>query len=86
VTMIVKTQLFASFREAVGSGSVDLELGEPPTVGELLESLRRAHPQLGSTIGSALVAVNLEYVGPEFRLSEGDKVAIIPPVSGGGLA
>ena len=86
MTMIVKAQLFASFREAVGSSAVDLELGEPPTVSELLVCLRRAYPEVGPTIGSAMVAVNLEYVGPEFRLSEGDKVAIIPPVSGGGVA
>jgi molybdopterin converting factor small subunit len=30
-----------------------------------------------------MVAVNLEYVGPDFVLGERDEVAIIPPVSGG---
>jgi molybdopterin converting factor small subunit len=29
------------------------------------------------------VAVNLEYVGPDFELRDGDEVGIIPPVSGG---
>jgi molybdopterin converting factor small subunit len=30
-----------------------------------------------------MVAVNLEYVGPDFPLHAGDEVALIPPVSGG---
>jgi molybdopterin synthase catalytic subunit len=32
---------------------------------------------------SAAVAVNREYAGPEHVLSDGDEVAILPPVSGG---
>ena len=81
--MIVKARLFASFREAVGAAVLELELGPRPTVGDLLTVLRRDYPRLGRTVASAMVAVNLEYVGPEFELSEHDEVAIIPPVSGG---
>jgi molybdopterin converting factor small subunit len=29
------------------------------------------------------VAVNMAYVGRDVRLTEGDEVALIPPVSGG---
>jgi MoaE-MoaD fusion protein len=83
-SMFVKTRLFASFREAVGAGAVQVELGPSPTVGELLGALARDYPRLAPTIGSAMVAVNLEYVGPELRIHEGDEVALIPPVSGGG--
>ena len=75
--------MFASFREAVGAGSVRLELGPQPTVRELIDALRREHPQLGPALDSAMVAVNLEYVGSDYRLDEGDEVALIPPVSGG---
>jgi molybdopterin converting factor subunit 1 len=81
--MIVRTQLFASFREAVGARLVQLEVGPEPRVDDLLNALRREYPQLGPAVESAMVAVNLEYVGPDFRLSENDEVAIIPPVSGG---
>jgi molybdopterin converting factor subunit 1 len=81
--MIVNAQLFASFREAVGSGSVEVELDSQATAGDLVGALRRRYPQLEPAIESAMVAVNLEYVGPDFQLNEGDRVAIIPPVSGG---
>jgi molybdopterin synthase catalytic subunit len=82
--MTVTIRLFASFREAVGASAVSLELGEAPRVGELLKKLRASYPRLGPSLDSALVAVNLEYVGPDFQLTEGDEVAIIPPLSGGG--
>jgi molybdopterin synthase catalytic subunit len=45
--------------------------------------LGRRFPALGPLAERALVAVNLEYVGTEFRLSADDEVALIPPVSGG---
>jgi molybdopterin converting factor subunit 1 len=79
----LKVRLFASFRQAVGVGQVDLQLGDQPRVGDLLAVLRREYPALGPAADSAMVAVNLEYVGPDYRLEPGDEVAIIPPVSGG---
>jgi molybdopterin synthase catalytic subunit len=81
--MIVTARLFASFRETTGTRSVEIELGATPTVGDLLAELVRRFPALGPLAGQALVAVNLEYVGTEFRLSANDEVALIPPVSGG---
>ena len=33
--------------------------------------------------GSVLLMVNQEYVDPEHTLSDGDELALIPPVSGG---
>jgi molybdopterin converting factor subunit 1 len=81
--MLVRARLFASFREVVGSRLAEVELGAEPTVRELLEALRARHPGLGAALDSAMVAVNLEYVGPDFALHQGDEVAIIPPVSGG---
>ena len=81
--MIVTARLFASFRETTGTRSVEIELGATPTVGDLLAELGRRFPALGPLAERALVAVNLEYVGTEFRLSANDEVALIPPVSGG---
>ena len=50
---------------------------------DVLDALRDAYPGLDPALAAAMVAVNLEYVGPDFRLNPGDEVAIIPPVSGG---
>jgi molybdopterin converting factor subunit 1 len=81
--MKMNVRLFASFRQEVGAGQVEVELEPSPRVRDLLEALRGRHPGLGPALDRAMVAVNLEYVGPDYRLHEGDEVAIIPPVSGG---
>jgi molybdopterin converting factor subunit 1 len=81
--MSQRVRLFASFRQQAGAGQVELELGPRPRVRDVLEALRQRYPGLGPGLDSAMVAVNLEYVGPDYRLEPGDEVAIIPPVSGG---
>lgn len=81
--MRLPVRLFASFRQSVGGGRVELELSEPATVGDLLAALGEAYPTLRPLLAGALVAVNLDYVGPEHPLQTSDEVALIPPVSGG---
>jgi MoaD family protein len=78
-----RVRLFASFRQAAGAGEVEVEVGPEPRVRDVLDALRDAYPGLEPALAAAMVAVNLEYVGPDFRLNPGDEVAIIPPVSGG---
>ena len=81
--MKLKVRLFASFRQAVGAGEVRVNLASDARVRDVLAAMRREYPALGAGLENAMVAVNLEYVGPDYRLSDGDEVAIIPPVSGG---
>ena len=81
--MTLRVRLFASFRQQVGSSAVDIELGAGRRVRDLLAALCQAYPSLGPALERAMVAVNLEYVGPNFQLGPGDEVALIPPVSGG---
>ncbi len=65
-------------RERAGSGSVEVELADGATVGDLLG-------ELAELIGAMPVraAVNREYSQTTRALSAGDEVALIPPVSGG---
>ena len=81
--MRLRVRLFASFRQAVGSGQVEVELGQAASVGDLLTALGERYPVLRPLLSGTLVAVNLEYVGPEHPLQAADEVALIPPVSGG---
>jgi molybdopterin converting factor subunit 1 len=81
--MRVRARLFASFREAVGSGDLSLEVPEGASAGQIVDQLREAYPSLGPTVERAMLAVNQEYVGPAYRLHDGDELALIPPVSGG---
>jgi molybdopterin converting factor subunit 1 len=81
--MQIRLRLFASFREAVGQGALDWEARDGATVGDVLAGLREAYPAMRRGPERAMYAVNQEYVGPEYRLSAGDELALIPPVSGG---
>ena len=77
----VRVRLFASYREAAGTGRLEAQLAAGARVRDLLAQLEARVPGLGRTRG--LVAVNQTYVGEDFRLHGGEEVALIPPVSGG---
>jgi molybdopterin converting factor subunit 1 len=79
----IRIRLFASFREAAGSGTLAWDAPVGASVSEVVAALRAAYPRLGPASDKALLAVNQEYVGGEYRLQDGDELALIPPVSGG---
>jgi molybdopterin converting factor subunit 1 len=75
---------FASVRERLGQREGELVLPDEATVRDLWSRLREVHPQLAELGGSISFAVNQEYVEAAHVLNDGDEVALIPPVSGGG--
>jgi molybdopterin converting factor subunit 1 len=77
----VRVRLFASYREAAGTARFETALAAGARVQDLLDELAPRIPAL--TAAPGMVAVNLNYVGPEFVLHDTDEVALIPPVSGG---
>jgi MoaE-MoaD fusion protein len=79
----IRVRLFASFREAAGSGTLSWDAPEHSTVADVVAALRDAYPGLGPAAEKALLAVNQEYVGGDLKLRDGDELALIPPVSGG---
>lgn len=79
--MQLNVLLFASYAEALGAPSVALTLSDGASVEDVLSAVRAMAPGYG--LPPALVAVNQEYASPRQMLSEGDEVAIIPPVAGG---
>jgi len=76
--MRVTVKLFAGLRERAGEGEHTLELDTGARVADVWASLG-----LGQEPEGLLYAVNKGYAPPDRRLSEGDEVALIPPVSGG---
>ena len=74
--MGITVRLFAGLRERAGWSQRELENVE--RVGEVWPAL-----ELGNEPPGLLYAVNREYATPETPLSDGDEVALIPPVSGG---
>ena len=71
-------RLFAALRERAGVGRVEIELADGATVSDVWPPL-----DLGDEPPGMLYAVNRAYADRGEALSEGDEVAVIPPVSGG---
>ncbi len=76
----VRVRLFAMLRERAGRSSVDVELADGATAGDVWASLGIGEepPTLG-------LAVNRAYADRSTTLADGDEVAFIPPVSGGAI-
>ncbi len=81
--MKARVRLFARLSELAGFRETDIELGEGLSAGDVYDLLCRRHPALAGLEGSLVFAINREYVTPDHRLTEGDELALIPPVSGG---
>ena len=81
--MRVKVLFFAMFRDVVGARETTMTLGGRATVDSLLARLYQAHPELRKYDDTLLVAVNQDFVDRGMKLSDGDEVALMPPVSGG---
>jgi len=84
--MKVKLLFFAGFRDVVGSKEIVREIPEGWSVLDLWNDIADRYPKLRGFSKSIMNSVNREYVKPDRALKDGDEVAFIPPVSGGGHA
>jgi molybdopterin converting factor subunit 1 len=80
--MTVTVRLFASYAEKLGQSELSLDLPRGSTVSDALASISSL-PGGANLPPSPLVAVNCDYAPADRALSEGDEVALIPPVAGG---
>lgn len=78
----VRVRLFGQPREEAGASTLDVELEDGATVGDLRAALA-GHPTLGAHIDLTAVAINHRYASDEEHVAQGDEVALIPPVAGG---
>jgi len=80
--MTVTVLLFASYADAVGRSTIELDLEDGATVQDVVEQVR----EMGDTKRlppAPMVAVNEQYSSRDRKLRSGDEVALIPPVAGG---
>lgn len=81
--MQIEMRYFAIVREAIGQASEQRQVAEGTTAGQLFDALVAEFPRLERMRPLTMVMVNRTYVRDDHLLSEGDEVALIPPVSGG---
>jgi molybdopterin converting factor small subunit len=80
--MTVTVLLFASYADALGKSSIELDVAPGSTVRDILGTLF-AMPGGDRLPPRPLVAVNEEYASANTELRGGEEVAVIPPVAGG---
>lgn len=82
--MKVNISLFAGLHDLVGKREVMMELADGSTVDQLRDELGKLFPVVIPYLATLVCAVDDEFVATDHLLADGDEVALIPPVSGGG--
>ena len=82
--MLVSVRLFARLREIAGQADLSLEVPDGYDAKALWNALAHEYAELAPYGASISCAVNEEYAKLTTPLKDGDEVAFMPPVSGGG--
>ena len=78
--MTIRVLLFASWADALGARSVDLDVADDATAADVLSAL---DARAGAQLPRPALAVNRCIVPSHARIARGDELAVIPPVAGG---
>lgn len=79
----VRVLFFASVADLMGERRRNLRLTAGATVADALRDMAIDVPELAARAPHVSFAVNESFVSADAPLSNGDELAVIPPVSGG---
>ena len=82
--MKVRVKFFGILKADTGEDTLEMDIGETgETVSGILKEIGARFPQLKPRMDTLAFAVNHEFVDADYELSNGDELALLPPVSGG---
>lgn len=81
--MKVRVRMFGALTSAVGAADEYLELDGGATAGDVVDLVATRYPEAAPILERVSVAVNMETESRDHPLSDGDEVALLPPVAGG---
>lgn len=79
----IQLLLFATVKDRIGQSRLSLELADSATIADAKAMLSRDFPAAKRSIETAIAALNEEFSHADAKLSDGDTLALFPPVSGG---
>ena len=79
----MKILFFARARDLAGLAEMDVDLSPGQRVRDLRRLLAEQHPRLTDLLPHCAIAVNDEYAADDVILAAADRIALLPPVSGG---
>ena len=82
MSLTVHVHLFGRYAELLGTEQLALALFEGGTVSDAIEQVRR-RPGGQQLPARPLAAVNTEHAPGSRPLSDGDELALLPPLAGG---
>ncbi len=82
-TLQVTVRPFARYAEILGFEEATLELDASATVADAVELLRKSASNGQMLPARPLVAIDLQQVGADRALRDGDALALLPPLAGG---
>lgn len=82
-TIRIRVLLFARLVDETGKRELELSMARGATVSDALNALCEQYPQIAAARSSVAAALNDVYAPASRELSDGDVLALIPPVSGG---
>jgi MoaE-MoaD fusion protein len=74
---------FATLKEKMGAGKLNVEFPVEPTVSDLRQYLGQNYPLVKPFLAHAIASVNRQFAFDEDHIPQGAEVALFPPVSGG---
>jgi molybdopterin converting factor small subunit len=81
--MRIRVHFYSYCKDLTGCDSISECIEPGSLIEDLLRKLMVRFPKLNSMQKSLLVAVGVDYQGPDYILQEGDEVSLFPPVQGG---
>ena len=81
--MRIRLLLFALYRDLTGVGELEVDIRPGSSAAAALATLRTRDARFARLPERPVIAVNREYATLDAPLSDGDELALLPPVAGG---
>ena len=81
--MKIHVHFYAQLRDVADISQLDVDLSEGAAVAALMEKLYELKPALQAHDKNILIGTGVDFVDRDHLLSEGEEIAVMPPVQGG---